>query len=138
MEKSKQKELSTTRQTDGSTKEMKYEKGKDERVMDNVWLCNTGYMRTTKDKVAYNHPAQFPEELAERHILTWSNQGDIILDPMCGAGTTCKMAHMNNRNFIGIDISKQYINEICKPRLTQYNWSADDIYRNGQTMERRH
>ena len=55
--KKKTKELSTTRQTDGSTKEMKYEKGKDERVMDNVWLCNTGYMRTTKDKIAYNHPA---------------------------------------------------------------------------------
>jgi DNA modification methylase len=122
--KKKTTELSTTRQPDGSTKEMKYEKGKDERVMDNIWLCNTGFMRTTKDKIAYNHPAQFPEELAERHILTWSNENDIVFDPMCGAGTTCKMAYLNKRNFIGIDISEEYITDICIPRLEQYGWKS--------------
>lgn len=117
------KELSTTRLADGTTVEMKYEKGKDERVLDNIWLCNTGYMRTTKDKIAYAHPAQFPEELAEKHILTWSNEGDIVFDPMCGSGTTCKMAYLNKRNFIGIDMSDEYINNICIPRLRKYGWN---------------
>ena len=124
--KKKTKEVSTTRQLDGSTTEMKYEKGKDERNMDNIWLCNTGYMRTTKDKIAYKHPAQFPEELAQRHILSWSNENDIILDPMCGAGTTCKMAYINNRNFIGVDMSKEYIDDISIPRLQAYGWNNLD------------
>lgn len=113
------KEVSTTRLANGETVEMKYEKGKKERILDNVWICNTGYMRTTKDKIAYKHPAQFPEELAEKHILTWSNEGDIVLDPMCGSGTTCKMAKLNNRKFIGIDISKEYV-KIAKERIEEY------------------
>jgi site-specific DNA-methyltransferase (adenine-specific) len=43
---------------------------------------------------------------------------------MCGSGTTCKMAYLNNRNFIGIDMSEEYINEICIPRLQTYNWNV--------------
>ena len=54
------------------------------------------------------HPAPFPEKLAEDHILSWSNEGDTVLDPMCGSGTTLKMAKKNNRNYIGIEISKEY------------------------------
>ncbi len=71
---------------------------------------------STKDKVAFQHPAIFPEKLAEEHILSWSQEGDIVLDPMCGSGTTCKMAMLNNRHFIGIDISPDYI-AIAKQRL---------------------
>jgi len=41
--------------------------------------------------------------------LSWSNEGDIILDPMCGSGTTLKMSRLNNRNFIGIDINEEYV-----------------------------
>lgn len=110
------KEISTTRQKNGNTKKMKYEKGKEERKMDNVWEINTGYMRSTKDKFAYKHPAIFPEELAKRHILTWSNENDIILDPLCGSGTSCKMAKINNRNYIGIEKNKEYY-EICLERI---------------------
>ena len=51
----------------------------------------------------------FPEKLAEDHILSWSNPGDIVLDPMCGAGTACKMAKVNGRRYIGIDISEKYV-----------------------------
>jgi len=76
----------------------------------NVWYINTGYGYTTKDKFAYAHPAMFSESLAEDHILSWSNEGDIVLDPLCGAGTTLKMAKMNNRNYIGIDINEEYVN----------------------------
>lgn len=62
------------------------------------------------------HPAIFPEKLAEDHILSWSNEGDTILDPMAGSGTTLKMAKKNNRNYIGIEISPEYI-EIINKRL---------------------
>ena len=119
------KRVSTTRNPDGTTSKTKYETGHDTRIRDNVWLCNTGYMRTTKDKIAYKHPALFPDNLAQDHILTWSNEGDIILDPMCGAGTTCKMTYLNNRKFIGIDMSEEYINDICIPRLTSYGWNNE-------------
>jgi DNA modification methylase len=60
------------------------------------------------------HPAVFPEKLAEDHILSWSNEGDTVLDPMAGSGTTLKMAKKNNRNYIGIEISQEYIDIINK------------------------
>ncbi len=114
---------STQRNQDGSTSTLKYEQGKEFRNRWNVWLYDVGYNKTTKDKIAYNHPAQFPEALAQDHILTWSNENDIVLDPMCGAGTTCKMAWLNKRNFIGVDMSEEYINNICIPRLKEYGWN---------------
>ena len=110
------KEISTTRNSDGSVSSMKYAKGKDERKMDNIWLINTGYMRTTKDKIAYQHPAIFPEELVNRHILSWSNEGDTVLDCFLGSGTTGKVAKQLNRQFIGIEISPEYL-EIAKNRI---------------------
>ena len=113
------------RTPDGETVPMKYETGKDTRNKENVWVYEVGYMKTTKDKESYKHPAMFPEQLVQDHILTWSNEGDIILDPMCGAGTTCKMAWLNKRNFIGIDMSEEYINDICKPRLEKYGWNKE-------------
>ena len=64
------------------------------------------------------HPAMFPEKLAQDHILSWSNKGDLVLDPMCGSGTTCKMAKLLKRNFIGIDISPDYC-KIARQRLRQ-------------------
>lgn len=67
-----------------------------------------------KDKIAY--PATFPEKLAEDHIISWSNDGDIVLNPMCGSGTTLKMAKKNNRNFVGIEISPEYC-RIAEQRL---------------------
>jgi site-specific DNA-methyltransferase (adenine-specific) len=112
------KEISTTRNSDGSISSMKYAKGKDERKMDNIWLINTGYMRTTKDKIAYQHPAIFPEELVNRHILSWSNEGDMVLDCFLGSGTTGKVAKQLNRQFIGIEISLEYLN-IAKRRINE-------------------
>ena len=107
-------EVSTTRQKDGTTKEMKYEKGKKDRVRDNVWLLNTGYMRTTKDRFAYEHPAMFPEQLAQDHIITWSNPGDIVFDPFLGSGTTAKMAVLNDRHYIGFELSSEYFDIACQ------------------------
>ena len=64
------------------------------------------------------HPAPFPEKLAEDHILSWSNEGDTVLDPMCGSGTTLKMAKLNNRKFIGIEISEEYC-KIAEARILE-------------------
>lgn len=82
----------------------------------NVWYINNGKGFSSKDNIAFEHPAIFPESLAEDHILSWSKPGDIILDPMCGSGTTLKMAKMNNRNYIGIDINDEYV-ELSKKRV---------------------
>ena len=103
-------QVSTCRNADGSTSAMKYEKGKEDRILDNVWLINTGYMRTTKDKFAYKHPAMFPEELCERHILSWSNEGDTVLDPFMGSGTTALACKETDRNFVGIELDEAYFN----------------------------
>jgi len=88
----------------------------------NVWYINAGKGYTTKDDYAYDHPAMFPEQLAEDHILSWTNEGDIVLDPMCGAGTSQKMAKMNNRNYIGFDINQEYIDiSDRRVKVTPYN-----------------
>ena len=79
---------------------------------------------------AFNHfPAFTPKAspanaIAKDHILSWSNENDLILDPFCGSGTTLKMAKLLERNYIGIDISEDYLN-IAKQRipitLSQFN-----------------
>ena len=93
---------------------------KKEKTKSNIWYYAVGLGGSTNDKIAFSHPAVFPEQLATDHILSWSNEGDIVFDPMCGSGTTCKMAFLRHRNFIGVDISNEYI-DIAKKRLSQYN-----------------
>ncbi len=92
----------------------------------NIWRYVNGKGFGQKDEISYRHPATFPEQLAQDHIVSWSNEGDIVLDPMCGSGTTCKMAYLNKRNFIGIDMSEEYINDICIPRLKDYGWNPNN------------
>lgn len=84
---------------------------KNEKRLTNVWEIGVG----SRNK---EHPAIFPEKLANNHILTWSNDGDIVLDPFMGSGTTAKMAILNNRNYIGFEISKEYC-EIAEKRLKE-------------------
>jgi len=74
----------------------------------NIWKYNVGKGFNSKDAESHEHPAIFPEQLAEDHIISWSNQGDIVLDPFSGSGTTSKMAKKNKRKYIGIDISEEY------------------------------
>lgn len=104
------------RDKDGNLKEMPRFEIAEYGNRYNVWKYSTGKNYSTKDSIAFQHPAIFPEELAEDHILTWSNEGDIVLDPMVGSGTTSKMSKMNNRNFIGFDINQDYI-DISNERL---------------------
>lgn len=85
-------------------------------VRSNVWKIPAGFSLTTTDKYAYEHPAMFPERLARDHILSWSNPGDVVLDPFIGSGTTAKMAVLTDRNYIGCDMSDKYC-EIAKKRV---------------------
>jgi site-specific DNA-methyltransferase (adenine-specific) len=62
------------------------------------------------------HPAPFPEDLAGDHILSWSSENDNVLDCFMGSGTTGKMSILNKRNFIGIEISQEYM-EIAQKRI---------------------
>lgn len=82
----------------------------------NIWYYAVGNNCSTKDKIAFQHPAIFPEKLAEDHILSWSNEGDTVLDIFGGSGTTAKMAILNKRNTVYIDISEEYTN-LAKKRL---------------------
>jgi DNA modification methylase len=74
----------------------------------NIWRITNGKKFGHTDELAYEHPATFPEKLAEGHILSWSNPGDLVFDPMCGAGTTLKVAKKNGRKYLGIDTSEEY------------------------------
>lgn len=60
------------------------------------------------------HPAQFPEKLANDHIISWSNEGDLIYDPFMGSGTTALAAIELKRNWIGSEISSEYCDIINK------------------------
>lgn len=82
----------------------------------NIWNINEGYMLSTKDKIAFKHPAIFPEALVRDHLLSWSNEGDLVLDPFAGSGTTLKIAKQLNREYIGIEISEEY-GKIIEERL---------------------
>jgi site-specific DNA-methyltransferase (adenine-specific) len=83
----------------------------------NIWDFYVGGGNSTNDKIAFKHPAIFPEELAKKHIESWSNEGDLVYDPFMGSGTTSKMCILNNRNYIGSELSEEYCN-IEKERLS--------------------
>lgn len=75
----------------------------------NTWLYFPGNNpETYSDPFAPQHPAIFPEELVVDHLLSWSNEGDLVLDPFLGSGTTAKMAKALNRHYVGVEISQEY------------------------------
>ncbi len=87
-----------------------------EKTRTNIWDYAVGLGGTTNDRFAFKHPAMFPEKLAEDHIQSWTNPGDLVFDPMCGAGTTLKMAKKHGRNYLGVDIAEEYV-EIARRRV---------------------
>ncbi len=90
----------------------------------NIWRYNNGSGYSSVDKIAFEHPAIFPEKLAADHIITWSNEGDLVYDCFGGSGTVAKMANQYGRNWILSEISKEYCKIIEKrlnPYLTQTN-----------------
>ena len=109
---------STTMRQDGDTLTARSGKGvvAQTKLKGNVWVYGVGRNKSTKDEIAFKHPAIFPEALARDHILSWSNPGDVVLDPFLGSGTTGKMALLEGRRFIGIERELDYF-EIAKSRI---------------------
>jgi len=104
------------RQKDGSFKERPKKIVSEYGMRYNIWEFMTSKGFATKDNFAYSHPAIFPEKVAYDHIVSWSNEGDTVLDCFLGSGTTGKVAKQLNRKFIGIEISQEYLS-IAKQRL---------------------
>ena len=86
----------------------------DTKIKGNVFCYDTA--KASRKGEYGGHPAPFPEALANDHILSWSNEGDVVLDPFMGSGTTGKMAILNNRNFIGIELNEEYF-KIAERRI---------------------
>lgn len=100
-------EKRTFRYPDGSLKPANTKTISDKKLKNNIWFYTVGGKTNLKA-----HPATFPEQLAQDHIISWSNPGDIVYDPFMGSGTTAKMSILNNRNWIGSEISSEYCNII--------------------------
>ena len=102
-------------ETDGTIRDRNSKKERipsTEKLKPNIWTYTIGGTRC-------GHPAVFPDKLAEDHIMSWSNQGDTVLDPFMGSGTTGKMAVSLNRKFLGIELSEGYM-EIARSRIFPY------------------
>lgn len=93
-------------------------KVKNYKVRNNIWKYSVSQFK--------GHPATFPEKLAEEHILSWSNEGDVIMDIFMGSGTVGKMALKNNRKFLGFEISEEYV-EISYNRIKSYIMNNKNI-----------
>jgi DNA modification methylase len=119
----KNKTGTTTRKANGEYRRHPTVSTKEFQDRHNIWEYQVGNNMTTKDRYAYGHPAMFPEKLALDHILSWSSEGDTVLDPFMGSGTTGKMAVLNNRNFIGIEIAAEYF-AIAERRIGAGAWAA--------------
>jgi len=109
----------SARQPDGSMKEGKYSSDKTYKIKENVWSYTVGYLSSTCDDVAFEHPAIFPEQLVADHMHSWSNEGDIVYDPFMGSGTVAKVSILMRRNYIGSEIAKEYC-EIAEKRISLY------------------
>lgn len=109
---------SSNRNKDGELVASGKRKIKEYGVRNNIWRYASGYGFGQSDKRAFKHPAVFPEQLARDHIISWSNPGDLVLDPMAGSGTTLIQASLLDRNFIGIEISTDYC-KLIEERLNE-------------------
>ena len=88
-------------------------------LRNNIWKYSVSF----NDKTG--HPAVFPELLAQDHILSWSKEGDLVLDPFMGSGTTAKMALLNRRNYIGFEKNKEYYEKSLE-RVAKYEGQVNN------------
>jgi DNA modification methylase len=94
-------------------------------VENNIWVIRNGMYKSSKDIVAFEHPAIFPEELALKHIISWTTENDLVYDPFMGSGTTAKCSIQLNRNWIGSEIDNDYYEWIKKRMLNVSNEMID-------------
>ena len=109
--KTKERTFYQTNKQNTPTKGHKNDAVKDYKQKGNVWQVPT-------NAGAKGHPAQFPEILANDHIISWSNENDLVYDPFMGSGTIAKMALKNKRNYIGSEISEEYV-KIAEERVNK-------------------
>lgn len=106
----------TRREKDGSLTNKGKKVVQDVGVRTNIWTYKNGKGQATKDKIAHEHPAIFPEKLAEDHIKAWSKPGDLVLDPFGGSGTVAKLARQLGREWVILEVSPEYC-EIARKRM---------------------
>jgi DNA modification methylase len=82
-------------------------------IRENIWYYVTSFGAGQTDKRAYEHPALMPMNLALDLIKSYTNEGDLVLDPFMGSGTTARMAHSIDRNYIGFEIDPTY-HQLCE------------------------
>lgn len=111
----------TYRQDSSGKLEEIHTKGKvgDEKNRGNIWYYNVGYTET-KDKIAYEHEAIFPEALVKDQLLSWTDENDIVMDIFMGSGTVAKVALENNRMYLGFEVSSKKYDD-AKSRLGEVN-----------------
>ena len=94
-----------------------------EKLRNNWWVQSCG-------SPISGHGATFPLDLARDHILSWSNEGDVVLDPFAGSGTTCLAARDTGRKYVGIEINPEYV-KIINRRLGLANTQSSATPKNG-------
>ena len=113
----------TSRNTDGTTFRKSNDKKNNVKQFGarfNVWDLPTEKNNQT------GHPAPFPFNLARDHIISWSKEGDVVLDIFLGSGTTADACIQTKRHFIGFEISPEYF-EISKKRIEDSKQIAKQI-----------
>ena len=103
------------RDIDGNFTKKKVSCGVGDVKIGNIWKYVVGGGNSVEYGI--KHPATFPEKLVNDHIISWSNEGDLVYDPFMGSGTTAKMAIINRRKWIGSEISEEYC-KIIERRIT--------------------
>lgn len=91
------------------------------KQMKDVWQFS---LTPKREKKHGKHPTQKPEALLERIILASTNEGDLVLDPFVGSGTTGIVASKLKRSFVGIELEKEYL-EIAKKRYNDIKGLGD-------------
>lgn len=99
------------RDKNGNKRKLKEQVISDFQARSNIWVVPSSERS--------EHPAIFPEQLASDHIISWSNENELVYDCFGGSGTTAKMAHLLNRKWILSEISNEYVN-LANKRLEPY------------------
>lgn len=123
----------SVRGKDGTTRKGKTGRVKPFTKRSNVWYADVGYMKSTTDREAFDHPAIMPFKVALDHVTTWSDPGDLVYDPFMGSGTTAKACIKSGRRWIGSEISEEYcklakgrINKVSDNPITNYLCSEEE------------
>ena len=87
------------------------------KIKGNIWEYVVGKKKI--DQFAKKHPAPFPVDLAYDHVISWTNPEELVLDPMCGIGSSCLASKVASRKYLGIDVSKDYC-QLTEERLMVY------------------